>query len=88
MSLPPLLGERRTGLMVRLVLNGLLQAGAAIGSALLVKLTFDRFIDPLQAATATGLAWIGMWFIVLALISVDWHVVHRARTDQRRTAHV
>jgi len=82
MSLPPLLGERRTGLMVRLVLNGLLQAGAAIGSALLVKQTFDRFIDPLQAATATGLAWVGMWFIVLALISAGLRMFERVDAEQ------
>ncbi|HEC29182.1 MAG TPA: ABC transporter ATP-binding protein [Gammaproteobacteria bacterium] len=82
MNLPPVLGERRAGLMLRLVLNGLTQAGATIGSALLVKLTFDRFIDQPQALSATSLVWFGLGFLVLALIHAGMRMLERIDAEQ------
>ena len=82
MTLPPLLGERRAGLLVRLVLNGVLQAGATVGSALLIKLTFDSFIDQSQATPATSLTWIGLGFVVLALVSAVLRMLERVDAEQ------
>ena len=82
MKLPPLLGERRTGLMVRLVLNGLLQAGATIGSALLIKLTFDSFIGPSPATADYSLTAIGAAFVVLALVSAGARMFERINAEK------
>lgn len=82
MTLPPLSGERRTGLMVRLVLNGLLQAGATVGSALLVKLTFDVFIGLPQAATEPGLMWFGLGFVVLAMVNAGMRMLERVDAER------
>lgn len=82
MALPPLFGERRSRLMVRLVLNGMLQAGAAIGTALLVGMTFDRFIDSSQPASAGGLAWTGMWFLLLAISGAGLRMLERVDAEQ------
>ena len=82
MTLPPLLGERRAGLLVRLVLNGALQAGAAIGSALLIKLTFDRFIDQSQTVPHTSLTWFGLGFMALALICAGLRMLERVDAEQ------
>jgi len=82
MTLPPLLGERRAGLLVRLVLNGALQAGATIGSALLIKLTFDRFIDQSQTAPDTSITWFGLGFMALALISAGLRMLERVDAEQ------
>ena len=82
MTLPPLLGERRAGLLARLILNGALQAGATVGSALLIKLTFDRFIGQSQAGPATSLTWFGLGFVVLALISAALRMLERVDAEQ------
>jgi len=80
--MPPILGEQRAGLMLRLVLNGLIQAGATIGSAWLVKLTFDQFIDRPQALLAPGLAWFGLGFLVLALIHAGMRMLERIDAER------
>ena len=82
MTLPPLLGDRRAGLLVRLVLNGALQAGAAVGSALLIKLTFDSFIDQSHTAPATSLTWFGLGFMALALVSAGLRMLERVDAEQ------
>jgi len=82
MTLPPLLSERRTGLMVRLVLNGILQAGATICIALLIKLTFDRYINQQLAAPDTGLMWSGLGFAILALINAGLRMLERVDAEQ------
>ncbi|MEN8207426.1 MAG: ABC transporter ATP-binding protein [Pseudomonadota bacterium] len=82
MTLPPLSGGRRTALMARLVLNGILQAGATAGSALLIKLTFDRFIDQPQAVAGSGLMWFGLGFTVLALVIAGMRMLERVDAEQ------
>jgi ABC-type multidrug transport system fused ATPase/permease subunit len=82
MTLPPLLGERRAGLLARLVLNGALQAGATVGSALLIKLTFDRFADQSQAMPVTSLQWFGLGFVVLALVNAGLRMLERVDAEQ------
>ncbi len=82
MAIPPILGERRAGLMLRLVLNGLTQAGATIGSAWLVKLTFDQFINRPQALPATSLVWFGLGFLVFALIHAGMRMLERIDAEQ------
>ena len=82
MTLPPLLAERRAGLMLRLVLNGLLQAGATVGSALLVKLTFDRFIGLPEVVSATSLVWFGLAFLVLALVHAGMRMLERIDAER------
>ena len=82
MTLPPLLGDQRAGLLVRLVLNGILQAGAAVGSALLIKLTFDSFIDSSAAAIDSRLAWFALGFAVLALASAGLRMLERVDAEQ------
>ena len=81
-ALPPLLGENRTGLMVRLVFNGLLQAGATVGSALLIKLTFDRFLDAPPSTPDNGLMWTALGFIVLALVSAGMRQLERVDAER------
>lgn len=46
MSLPKILSKQRTGLLVRLITNGVLQAGAAIATTWLIKVTFDVALTP------------------------------------------
>lgn len=82
MTLPPLSGGRRTVLMVRLVLNGMLQAAATAGSALLIKLTFDRFIDQPQAVADVGLIWFGLGFTVLALVIAGMRMLERVDAER------
>ncbi len=82
MSLPPVLGGKRTGLMVRLVLNGILQAGATVGCALLVKLTFDRFLAPSAAMPETDLMWVGAGFAALALASAGLRMLERVDAER------
>lgn len=82
MMLPPLLGGQRTNLMVRLVLNGILQAGATAGSALLIKLTFDRFIDQPQKVADSGLMWFALGFTVLALIIAGMRMLERVDAER------
>ena len=82
MTLPPLLGERRAGLLVRLVLNGALQAGATVCSALLIKLTFDQFIEQSQTTAHTSLTWIGLGFMALALVSAGLRMLERVDAEQ------
>jgi len=80
--LPPLLSEKRIGLMVRLVSNGILQAGATIGIALLIKLSFDRYINqPLGTADA-GLMWYGLGFAIFALISAGLRMLERVDAER------
>jgi ATP-binding cassette, subfamily B, bacterial len=71
---PRLLRGRRRGLLARLVINGLAQAGTAVGTALLVQSAFDRLVIgadraslrqaiPLAAgllATVAAAAWLRM----------------------------
>ena len=81
MKLPPLLGERRTGRMLRLVLNGFLQAGSTIGIAILIKLTFDRLIDPSHATPDTGFMWFGLGFAILAFSSAGLRMLERVDAE-------
>ncbi|MDX1698303.1 MAG: ABC transporter ATP-binding protein, partial [Thiohalobacterales bacterium] len=82
MSLPPVLGGKRTGLMVRLVLNGILQAGATVGCALLVKLTFDRFLAPSAAMPEPDLMWVGAGFAALALATAGLRMLERVDAER------
>lgn len=81
-ELPSLLGEQRTGLMVRLVFNGVMQAGATVGSALLIKQTFDRFFDPSITMPDTTLAWTGLGFLLLALASASMRLLERVDAER------
>ena len=82
MSLPMLPGEQRTALMVRLVLNGVLQAAATVSGALLIKNTFDRLIDPTSATLDTSLMWTALGFAVLALASAGLRMLERVDAEQ------
>ena len=82
MSLPMLPGEQRTALMVRLVLNGVLQAAATVSGALLIKNTFDRLIDPTSATLDTSLMWTALGFAVLAVASAGLRMLERVDAEQ------
>lgn len=82
MPLPPVLGGKRTGLMLRLVLNGILQAGATVGCALLVKLTFDRLLAPSAAMPDISLTWVGTGFAALALASAGMRMLERVDAER------
>lgn len=63
MSVPSVLSSpRRRKLLLRLILNGLTQALAALGTAWLVKLTFDQFLMHVGSSPA-----IKLWMIALGL---------------------
>lgn len=82
MALPPLLGGQRTALMVRLVLNGVVQAGVTVGGALLVKLTFDRFLEPSPAMPDEGLIRVGLGFVTLALLGAGMRMLERVDAER------
>ncbi len=85
-------GQGRT-LLLRLVLNGLLQAGVTVATALLVKLTFDSFIthppvapedmpEALQSSWRSSLAWIAAGFLAIAALGAALRL--KERTDAER----
>lgn len=82
MALPPLLDNRRVGLLLRLFFNGVLQAGATAGSVLLIKLTFDNFIDLSQSAPVKSLTWFGLGFLLFALVSAGLRMLERVDAEQ------
>ncbi len=68
MALPTVLARRRIRLMVRLVANGLAQAGVAIATARLFQITFDRIIGSTDPQAAQLLLWITAGLIAAAVL--------------------
>lgn len=64
MQLPRSLGGVRQGIFVRLVVNGILQAGAMIGSALLIQQIVDRYI----VTGGSGTDLVSLWQYAAALV--------------------
>ncbi len=57
--LPPVLARRRLLLLLRLIANGLIQAGAAFATARLIKYAFDGVIYGHGTGSPPGLLWLG-----------------------------
>lgn len=86
MNIPPIVSGRRKRLLGRLVVNGLAQAAAAIGTAMLIKLAFDRLIstgEPVPQPLIL-MAWIALG-LVLAAACIGW-LRMRELTDAERMA--
>ncbi len=69
-------------LLVRLVLNGLFQAAVTVTTALLVKLTFDRFISTEAAAPGHLLGWIAAGFLIAAGCGAWLRLTERADAEK------
>lgn len=71
MDLPRILEKRRSTWLIRLVLNGLAQAGAAVIIALLIKFVFDHIITANGSQATESLAWVAVG-LALAALFVAW----------------
>lgn len=71
MNLPRILEKRRSTWLIRLVLNGLAQAGAAVIIALLIKFVFDHIITANGSQAMESLAWVAVG-LALAALFVAW----------------
>ncbi|HEB86970.1 MAG TPA: ABC transporter ATP-binding protein, partial [Gammaproteobacteria bacterium] len=56
--------------------------GTTIGSVVLIKLTFDRFIHHPHALSVASLVWFGLGFLVLALIHAGMRMLERIDAEQ------
>lgn len=65
-SIPKTLQGPRRRLLIRLVANGLAQAGAAVGTAWLIKLVFDHMLIPQSHAVDHELIWEGLGLLAAA----------------------
>ncbi len=91
-QIPRILTGHRRWLMVRLILNGMAQAGMMITTAWLVKITFDGFITPANSAVPSllwcgaGLALTGIGIALLRVTEridaerMGQHYTHEVRT--------
>ena len=78
MKLPPILSTRRRRLFLLLIGNGFLQALATVGITLLIKSTFDSYLDA-SASPAISLWYIGLGFLC-AMLLISW-LKYRERLD-------
>jgi len=82
-DVPPILNRRRRWLLARLVANGLGQAAAAVATALLVELAFDRLIAAgVGAAQGRLVAWVGLGLAAATLATAALRA--RERVDAER----
>jgi ABC-type multidrug transport system fused ATPase/permease subunit len=82
MKIPAILDGGRMRLMVFLVANGIGQAAAAVGTALLVRSAFDRLIVPSRPAADDAILWVGLGLLGVALLGAWLRM--RERVDAER----
>lgn len=68
-SLPRLFNRRRLPMLALLIGNGLGQAAAAIGMALLVQRAFDRLLAGVAPLTPVDIVWLGGGMALAALVA-------------------
>lgn len=90
-EIPNILSGNRRWLMIRLVANGLAQAGVMVATAWLVKMTFDGYITPQDAGQGDSLLWYGLGLAAMgcaiALLRM-WEQVDAERMGQSFTHEV
>lgn len=78
MKLPPILSTKRRRFFLLLIGNGFLQALATVGITLMIKFTFDQYLDT-SASPTISLWYMGMGFLCAALL-ISW-LRYRERLD-------
>lgn len=81
MALPKVLSKQRTGLLVRLIANGVLQAGAAIATTWLIKVTFDVALTP-QIETREPLALFAAGLVTAAAATALLRMAERIQAER------
>lgn len=78
---PPIVKGRRTGLLARLIANGIVQAAIMVGTAVLVKAVFDHFMGPERAST-TDLGLYAAGFAAAALMLAALRMLERVDAER------
>lgn len=82
MKIPVILKDQRRGLFIRLVINGLIQAGLTISTAWIVKEIFDRFLLTQHLMLNFDVIGFGIALIVIAAC-IGWlRMVERLDAEQ------
>ncbi|MEA3437106.1 MAG: ABC transporter ATP-binding protein, partial [Thermodesulfobacteriota bacterium] len=71
MKLPSIFSGNRTIIFFRLVVNGMAQASTTIGTILLVRMAFDRFIIKSQDIQFSLMLQVGLGLVFIA-ICIGW----------------
>ena len=82
MKIPVILKDQRRGLFIRLVINGLIQAGLTISTAWIVKEIFDRFLLTQHLMLNFDVIGFGIALIIIAAC-IGWlRMVERLDAEQ------
>lgn len=82
MEIPVILKDQRRGLFIRLVINGLIQAGLTISTAWIVKEIFDRFLLTQHLMLNFDVIGFGIALIIIAAC-IGWlRMVERLDAEQ------
>ena len=82
MNIPRVFQERRRIQLIRLIINGLAQAGAAVATAWLVKRVFDYMLTPQTPALDSGLLWEALGLLVAAGFIAGLRLLERVDAER------
>ncbi|MBI2780068.1 MAG: ABC transporter ATP-binding protein [Gammaproteobacteria bacterium] len=82
MNIPRIFQGGRRTLFARLVANGLTQAGAAVGTAWLVKQVFDHMLAPQSRVINFGLMWAGLGLVAAAGVIAWLRMMERVDAER------
>lgn len=82
MSIPRVLKGQRRSLLARLIINGLAQAAAAVGTAWLVKRVFDYMLLPQSPAPEAGMLWEALGLAVTAGMIAGLRMLERIDAER------
>lgn len=82
MSIPRVLKGQRRSLLARLIINGLVQAAAAVGTAWLVKRVFDYMLLPQSPAPEAGILWEALGLAATAGVIAGLRMLERIDAER------
>lgn len=81
-ALPKPIARSRLGFFLRLVAVGVAQAGAAIGTAILVGVGFDRLVNGTAPVSASLVLWIAGGLVLAVALTASMRAVERVTAER------